>query len=99
LSKIDFGVQPRAPTYLPYLPFFLSVRPPFIIFLYPLLLPHTLLPILLSSTSAYYLRRRALPTVCYQTAEATSSPLLKVRAYIGIIVILLTISNNPAIDA
>ena len=32
-------------------------------------------------------------------SEATNSPLLKVRAYIGIMVVLLTISNNPAIDA
>ena len=189
-SKIDSGVQPRAPTSGLSLSLSLSslssVRPSSI---HHLLLPHTLLPLLLHLTSAYYIRRRTLPplknqarwtfgsaidlsvslrdptanihdkksttsipctrpstdlsesphsfvqttlkflladllenlalsfspvstatskcvvffpTVCYQTAEATNSPLLKVRAYIGIIVILLTNSftgNNPAIDA
>jgi len=54
-------VQDRFWRTTPSTNFPLSVRPPFIIFLFPLLLPHTLLPLLLSLTSAYYLRRRTLP--------------------------------------
>jgi len=67
-SEIDSGIQPRAPTIM-----FIIVPLPVFSFLcpsvlhsssssiHPLLLPHTLLPLLLSSTSAYYLHRRALP--------------------------------------